>query len=182
MVAGDTVAATVFVARFRSRVYGLALSLLGESATAEETAQEAFVRAWRASASYDPQRGRVDTWLLTITRNLAVDALRRRRELPVDPDRLRQLLVAREQHASKVDQLVDAARLREGLAALPAEQSRPVILLVRTQHPPPPAKTPRDLRRSGESRGASDRSLVAPCRSVRLSNTVHGRMTDRISI
>ena len=41
---------------------------------AEEVAQDAFLRAWRYATSYDARRGRVDTWLLTIARNLSVDA------------------------------------------------------------------------------------------------------------
>ena len=51
------------------------------------------MRAWRRADSYDPRRGRVVTWLLTITRNLAVDAVRLRRDRPVDPERLMVALV-----------------------------------------------------------------------------------------
>src|SRR5919202_432344 len=85
LAAGDAGAATAFVRRFQARVYGLALSMVGDASVAEEIAQEAFTRAWRHAGAYDARRGRVPTWLLSITRNLAIDYLRARRTEPVDP-------------------------------------------------------------------------------------------------
>src|SRR3954470_1722318 len=83
--AGDRRAAVAFVKRFERRVYGLALTVVGDRALAEDIAQEALTRAWRHAEAYDPRRGAVATWLLTITRNLAVDALRMRRSDPRAP-------------------------------------------------------------------------------------------------
>jgi DNA-directed RNA polymerase specialized sigma24 family protein len=54
---GDADVALVFVRRFQSRVYGLALSITRDRSIAEEAAQDAFVRAWRYAASFDPRRG-----------------------------------------------------------------------------------------------------------------------------
>ena len=82
---GDPDAATVFVRRHQARVFGLARSIVGDAALAEDVAQEAFIRAWHHAAAYDPRRGSVPTWLLAITRNVAIDALRMRRPNPVDP-------------------------------------------------------------------------------------------------
>src|SRR5262245_30834566 len=96
MAAGEQDAAAAFVRRFQSRVYGLALSIVNVPAVAEDVAQEAFVKAWRHAATYDARRGRVSTWLLTITRNAAVDAVRYGHESPMDPDLLLALLTARE--------------------------------------------------------------------------------------
>lgn len=130
MAAGDRDAATAFVRRFQRRVFGLALSVLADPALAEEVAQEAFARAWRHAAVYDPRRATVATWLLTITRNLAIDALRMRRVEPVDPAELLRIPLAApggsvEDHAAAGD---DAARVRTALAALPAEQRRALVL------------------------------------------------------
>src|SRR5215208_1912337 len=55
---------------------------------AEDVAQEAMLRAWRNGESFDARRGSVVTWLLTITRNTAIDALRVRRPVAMDPDDL----------------------------------------------------------------------------------------------
>jgi RNA polymerase sigma factor (sigma-70 family) len=122
-------AAVVFVRRFQRRVYGLALAVTGDPGVAEDVAQQAFERAWRHAGSFDARRGSVLTWLLTITRNLAVDALRLRRPVPIDGDVLDDLLpVARvdlEGDAVAGDQL---RRVRAELAALPVEQRRAVVL------------------------------------------------------
>ena len=83
--AGDSDAATAFVRRHQARVFGLAVTMVGDPAVAEEIAQEAFTRAWRHAESYDTRRGKVSTWLLTITRNLAIDHLRAHRTEPLDP-------------------------------------------------------------------------------------------------
>lgn len=83
---GDPDSAAAFVRRFQGRVYGLALTIVRDAPVAEDVAQETFARVWRHGAAYDPRRGRVATWLLTITRNLAIDATRMRRAQPADPE------------------------------------------------------------------------------------------------
>ena len=62
-------------------VYAVAYKVLGDRALAEEAAQEAFVRAWRAAASYDPSR-ELGPWLATIARRCAIDVYRRAARRP----------------------------------------------------------------------------------------------------
>jgi RNA polymerase sigma-70 factor (ECF subfamily) len=122
-------AAVVFVRRFQGRVYGMARSVTRDAGAAEDVAQQAFERAWRHARSYDARRGSVLTWLLTITRNLAIDAVRVRRPLPVDIDLLDGLLPAAAgsvEAAAVVSAEVD--RVRFELARLPVEQQRAVVL------------------------------------------------------
>ncbi|MEO3854074.1 sigma-70 family RNA polymerase sigma factor [Acrocarpospora sp. B8E8] len=127
MASGDVRSATVFVRRYQARVYGLARTIVGDPAVAEDVAQEAFVRAWRHAGAYDPRKGRATTWLLTITRNLAVDAARLRREEPVDPHELVTTLLAA-QPPDRDQQ--DEASVRQALRDLPPEQARAVALVV----------------------------------------------------
>ena len=86
LAAGDADAATAFIRRFQARVYGLVLTIVRDEGTAEEVAQETFLRAWKHARTYDARRGRVATWLLTIARNLAIDVVRVKRAEPLDPD------------------------------------------------------------------------------------------------
>jgi RNA polymerase sigma factor (sigma-70 family) len=130
MASGDAQAAAAFVRRFQARIYGLALTIVGTPAIAEEVAQEAFIRAWRHADAYDPRRGRVATWVLSIARNVAIDVVRMRRQQPVDPDEILGLLAAGEQETAP-DQIVeDSDRLRSALLELPREQSKAVVLSV----------------------------------------------------
>jgi RNA polymerase sigma factor (sigma-70 family) len=130
LAAGDREAATEFVRRFQRRVYGLALTIVDDSGTAEDVAQETFVRAWRHAATYDARRGRVLTWLLAIARNVAIDITRPRRAEPLDPEVLTARL-HREQSRDvpeEQSQLAERERLRQALDALPVEQRRAVLL------------------------------------------------------
>ena len=126
---GDPESARVFLRRFQSRVFGLALSVLRDPVLAEDVAQEAFLRAWRHGQSYDPRRGTVAAWLLRITRNLAIDALRLRRAEVMDPDVL--AVVAPPSDISVEDAALTseaAAAVRRALRSLPEEQSRALML------------------------------------------------------
>jgi RNA polymerase sigma-70 factor (ECF subfamily) len=129
MAVGDQDAAAAFVRRYQARVVGLAMTVVGSRAVAEEVAQEAFVKAWRHASSYDVRRGRVTTWLLTITRNTAIDAVRYRRETPMDPDILTSVLLGGDASPDTADRWTTTEEIRDALAALPPNQSRPVVLM-----------------------------------------------------
>ena len=128
MASGDQEAAATFVRRFQARVYGLALSIVGAPTLAEEVAQDAFVKAWRHASTYDARRGRVSTWLLAITRNTAIDAIRFRRETPTDPDLLLAMLAARDADGPSVD-ADTSGRLQQALRELPQDQATPIVMM-----------------------------------------------------
>jgi RNA polymerase sigma-70 factor, ECF subfamily len=71
-------AADVLYGRFASRIYGLGVVMLGNDQAAQDLVQDTFVKLWRNAERYDPQRGRLETWVLLTARSLAIDALRRR--------------------------------------------------------------------------------------------------------
>jgi RNA polymerase sigma-70 factor (ECF subfamily) len=130
LATGDRDAASAFVQRFQRRVFGLARTIVLDDRAAEDIAQEAFVRAWKHAGAYDPRRGSVVGWLLTITRNLAIDAVRVRRPVAFDPsDLLGYDRPSSERDVSELAELSDdSARLRLALAKLPEEQARAIAL------------------------------------------------------
>jgi RNA polymerase sigma factor (sigma-70 family) len=77
LLAGDDDAIRALYARFGRPVYTMGLRLLGSREAAEELTQDVFLAAWRKAARFDPSRGRLSTWLMTIAHNLAIDRLRR---------------------------------------------------------------------------------------------------------
>ena len=126
---GDAEASLAFVRRFESRVFGLALTIMRDPVLAEDIAQEAFLRAWRHGPSYDPRRGTVAAWLLRITRNLAIDALRLRRVEVMDPDALAAVLPPSDTSVEDAAVTSDtAAAVRRAMRSLPEEQSRALML------------------------------------------------------
>src|SRR3954466_15567332 len=133
LASGDPDDAAAFVRRFQRRVYGLAWTILRDDDLADDAGQEAVGRARRPAAGYDPRRGRVAAWLLTIARNVAIDRARMRPVVSVDPP-----LLAPPPHPSRRDRSGEDAmpdvgerdRLHRALAALPDEQRRALVLAV----------------------------------------------------
>ena len=119
-----------FVRRFQRRVFGLALTILGDTGAAEDVAQEVFIRAWRHAQAYDPRRGAVATWLLTITRNLAIDALRLHRPTPTEPDSLAGFADASLERGPAESALSaeEGRGVRAALGLLPVDQRRALVL------------------------------------------------------
>jgi RNA polymerase sigma-70 factor (ECF subfamily) len=130
MALGDEQAGVVFVRRYQRRVFGLALGMVGDPTLAEDVAQEALIRAWKHAPVYDARRGGVATWVLTIARNLSIDALRARRSVPIDPDDLVGLgLLSSDRSPEDMAVANDAAsEIRAALSTLPAEQRRALVL------------------------------------------------------
>jgi RNA polymerase sigma-70 factor (ECF subfamily) len=83
---GDARALEVLYERYAGVVFSFALRIVSERQLAEEILQEAFFRAWQQGGSFSAGRGSFVTWLLSITHNLAIDEIRRRRRRPQKAD------------------------------------------------------------------------------------------------
>ena len=75
---GDAAAFTRLVEAYQKPVYNLAYRMLGDSAEAEEAAQEVFLRAYTQLSTYQPGY-KFSSWLLSIASHYCIDLLRRRR-------------------------------------------------------------------------------------------------------
>jgi RNA polymerase sigma-70 factor (ECF subfamily) len=76
--AGDEEALVALHTQFANLVYSVAYRVLNDQMAAEEVTQDTFMRIWHKSYTFDPEKGRFITWLLTVTRRLAIDVLRQR--------------------------------------------------------------------------------------------------------
>lgn len=92
------------------RLHGVALRFMGRPDLAEEVLQEAFVRIWNNASRYESHLSAPMTWMINITRNQAIDQLRKHRDRPLtdleqdalqdeSPSAHDQLSSAREAHA-----------------------------------------------------------------------------------
>ena len=90
-IEAPTEAEAAFEALYRSSrddLFAYVAGLLRDRSAAEEVTAQAFERAYRRRASFDPRRGSRRAWLFGIARNAALDELRRRRrhaELLAEP-------------------------------------------------------------------------------------------------
>jgi RNA polymerase sigma-70 factor (ECF subfamily) len=72
----DTDAFSALYDLYAGTLFGLALRILCNQATAEEVLQDVFCEIWEKAGAYDPKLGKPLTWAVTLTRNKAVDRLR----------------------------------------------------------------------------------------------------------
>jgi RNA polymerase sigma-70 factor (ECF subfamily) len=86
VAAGEQRALERFYRMTISKVFGLALRIVRNRATAEEVAEDVYVQVWHSAATYDPRRGSPLGWALTICRSRAIDSLRRADKAILDPD------------------------------------------------------------------------------------------------
>lgn len=92
MARHDDVAEAVLYERYSASVYGLALQVVRSAGPAEELLQVAFWKLWEQAHRYEPGRVRFATWLLCITRNLAISERRSAARRPPLLHRLRRFV------------------------------------------------------------------------------------------
>lgn len=80
------------------KLYAVALRILMDKEQADEVLQESFVRVWERAGNFDANLGSPMTWLAAITRNKALDELRRRSVTPSGSDTALATLVSEEDH------------------------------------------------------------------------------------
>ena len=68
--------------RYCNLVYSLALRVLRHQTVAEEVTQDVFLKVWQQPQRWNPALGQFSSWLLTITRNAAIDRLRKEQRYP----------------------------------------------------------------------------------------------------
>jgi RNA polymerase sigma-70 factor (ECF subfamily) len=108
-----------------SRVlFALALRIVKNTADAEEVVHDAYCRAWRYAAGYDPHRGSVLSWLTLLTRSVAIDRLRSlgRHTGATQLDEQAHVAPETKSPEREVYSNERAARVRRAIRMLPPEQ------------------------------------------------------------
>ena len=127
IVEADETALGALYDRWVRSLYSLVLHLLKDPDEAEDVVEETFWQAWRKADSYEPSKGAVSTWLLTIGRRKALDRLRakkRSREELMSSDRavFADLPSSDPDPATDVERSELRERVRAALNELPDEQ------------------------------------------------------------
>ena len=119
--------------RYSRLVYSVAYRVVGDHGAAEEITLDVFARVWEKASAYRPERAKVLTWISRMTRNRAIDILRREEvrplkhsigwaEAPSEP-------VADGQDPEQTAGLtLEMERVRAAMASLPSEQQEALAL------------------------------------------------------
>jgi RNA polymerase sigma-70 factor (ECF subfamily) len=128
--ARDDEALATLYERYGGPCFGLARRILGDESLAQDVVQEVFLACWKG-AGYNPTRGAVSSWLLSITHHKAVDMVRREERLRsrrAPEDALQLLADSGMSTAEGAWQLLRKDAVRAALHELPSDQ-REVLLL-----------------------------------------------------
>ncbi|MEG0778511.1 MAG: RNA polymerase sigma factor [Oscillospiraceae bacterium] len=120
---GDKPALAALYEATRAAVYGFALSIVKNECDAEDVLQEAYVKIWSSSGSYNAQ-GKPMAWILTITKNLARSTLRERAKTADIPEEDWQMFYAPTTGTSSEDRIV----LQAAMSVLKDEERQIITL------------------------------------------------------
>jgi RNA polymerase sigma-70 factor (ECF subfamily) len=129
VVQQDVRALEALYQRYSRPIFSLALKILGDREVVEEVVQEVFLRLWTRAQGYNSERGKLLSWLLTITHHRAIDELRRRRTQP-ETDGLQEQLAAIEEPegdpSTSLAHVEERAAVQDALGQLPPAQRKPI--------------------------------------------------------
>lgn len=110
------------------RLHGVALRFMGRPDLAEEVLQESFVRIWNNASRYEAHLSAPLTWMINITRNQAIDQLRKHRDRPLS-DLEEQMLVDESPSAQEqLDSAREASALSRCLESLDGMQRQSITV------------------------------------------------------
>lgn len=118
----DALALDYLYDRYSAALNGVISRIISHEDIAEEVLQDAFLKIWNKIDTYDASKGRLFTWMLNVTRNLAID---RARSKEISQNRKTNdidLLVGKVNRAQQVETAVEGIGVRELLDRLPEEQ------------------------------------------------------------
>ena len=128
---GEVQAFEVIFDRHAPAAFSLAYRMCGRRAAAEDIVQEAFLSLWRSGSGYDPRRGSVRSWVLSVVHNRAIDAFRRqgsRDRRDISDEGIAERLPAPDATDAEVERRDDARQVRTALDELPPDQRRVIEL------------------------------------------------------
>jgi RNA polymerase sigma-70 factor, ECF subfamily len=86
VAAQDRAAFRLLYTQTSSKLMGVLLRMFGHRAEAEDALQEVYTRVWLRADRFDASKGRGMTWLIAISRNLAIDRLRTKPDATADDE------------------------------------------------------------------------------------------------
>lgn len=116
--------------RYGSIVYGLAYRILQNPGRAEEVTQDTFMKVWKQAESWDSEKGKLSSWILTITRYTAIDLIRKENRTVTQVSVPLEILSNTQGNPSTINdpRWHDGRLLRNLMTELPTEQAELIEL------------------------------------------------------
>jgi RNA polymerase sigma-70 factor, ECF subfamily len=114
--------------QYAAVLYGVINKVVYDGQTSENVLQEVFVKIWNNIAQYDPQKGRIYTWMINIARNASIDKLRSKSEIMKGKIRSGDDIVNNLERGMKTEQATDTIGLRKMVAGLKPEYEKIINL------------------------------------------------------
>jgi len=126
----DQAALSTLYQRYGAVIYSLALRVLQNTGLAEEVTQDVFLEVWNRPQIWDPGKGRLSSWMLTIARYTAIDRLRKDQRRPEATTTPLDDLAERLSIIGQTDDALwqDGQMLRSLMQQLPSEQAEVIDL------------------------------------------------------
>lgn len=109
-------------------IMGLLQSMLSQRELAEDVLQDTFVKVWHRAGDYHPGRGQVNTWIASIARYGAIDAIRANKVRRGSDDALETIPDGATQALDHIAGDQDEQRLYQCLDTLSADQKQSISL------------------------------------------------------
>jgi RNA polymerase sigma-70 factor (ECF subfamily) len=125
---GDSKAFESLLHKYQRSVYGLSLRMLKSSSLAEDNAQETWIRVVKASGQFE-NKGSVIGWILTITKNLALNSIEKRGwEEALSPEEENQVMADQKDLEIELSHGETLQKLKKAVAQLPDRQRIALVL------------------------------------------------------
>lgn len=118
----DTSAFEAIYREFARTVLAYLVKTIGDRAAAEDVHQQVFAELWGRGPAYDPARGGLFTFIMTLARSRAIDHLRKRVPEPREPETAAALADRQSNPVAGPDQAIDRWQVVQLLGRLPAEE------------------------------------------------------------
>ena len=114
--------------QYAAVLYGVINKVVYDEQTAQDVLQDVFVKIWNNIAQYNPQKGRLYTWMINIARNSAIDKLRSKGEIMKGKIQTGDDIVNTMERVRNAEQKTDTIGLRKMVAGLKPEYETIVSL------------------------------------------------------
>ena len=104
-------------------VFGFLMRFIGDRPSAEDVQQQVFLEVWQKAHNFDPARGSLLSWIMTIARSRAVDSHRRRVPDPHDPHSLSGQTHSDQSAHAEIDAVLDQWQFEQLIGRLPADEA-----------------------------------------------------------